>query len=345
MVDDNNVCNQVVAAIKENTGLDIQYDAGRVIIKQHVGSAVMECAFPARFIEEVAGDNPLGLQEINPTTILIAQEIPVQVRADLRRKKIGYLDVLGNAYLEAPPIFLMLEMQKVTKAEKLHAEKKLLPRPGIARAFNETGLRLLFALLNEPGLEKLPLRELAQKTGLALGTMHNIMAALKELKYLRIRGKNKVLTDKRDLLEKWANNFPDQLRPRILVGAYRPLQTAPEWWKAADINGLDACWGGEPGAELLTQYLQAERLTLYVFDTRADENIKKHPAIMRLRLIPDPNGTVEVLRAFWPKPEKEPVMPYAPPLVVYADLLATRDGRNREVAQRVYDDHLLQLVE
>lgn len=344
MVGERDICGRALTALKENTGLDVQYDAGKIIIKQRAGSVVLECTFPARFVGEVAGDNPLDLQSADPTTILIAREIPAQIRVSLRRKKIGYLDASGNAYLDTPPIFLMLEMQKATKAEQPHAKKNILPRPGTIRAFNETGLRLLFALLGEPGLEKLPLRELAQKTGLALGTVHNIMAALKELKYLRIRGKNKVLVDKRELLEKCANNFPDQLRPRILVGTYRPLQAAPDWWKTADLAGLDACWGGEPGADLLTHYLQAERLTLYVFDNRAGDNIKTHPAIVRLRLIPDPNGTVEVLRAFWPKPEKGPIMPHAPPLVVYADLLATRDGRNREIAQRVYDGHLLRIA-
>lgn len=338
MIDETTIRRQVLATIKEHTGLDIRYEADNVIINQCIGQMQIAGAFPAKFARHVVDGIPLGLPITNPPTILIAPEIPATVRADLRRQKIGYLDGLGNAYLDAPPIFMMVELQPAAKAGKLRTEKPLAPRPDTTRAFNETGLRLLFALLNEPGLEKLPYRELAQKTGLALGTIHNVIAALKELKYLRTRGKTKVLLDKRDLLEKCVNNFPDQLRPRLHLGTYRPLQVTPDWWKTADLTGLDACWGGEPGAELLTRYLQAERLTLYVFgDTRPD--------LKRLPLINDPKGTVEIMRAFWPKPEKVPDMPYAPPLVIYADLLVTRDDRNREAAQRIYDDYLLQIIE
>lgn len=338
MTDETAIRQQILTALKERTGLDIRYEAENIIINQCLGQVQMASAFPVKFAGHVVDDIPLGLQVTNPPNILIAPEIPATVRADLRRQKIGYLDGLGNAYLDAPPIFLLVEMQPAAKAGKLRPEKALAPRPDTTRAFNETGLRLLFALLNEPGLEKLPYRELAQKTGLALGTVHNAIAALKELKYLRIRGKTKVLVDKRDLLEKYVNNFPDQLRPRLHLGTYRPLQAAPDWWKTADLTGLGACWGGEPGAELLTRYLQAERLTLYVFgDTLT--------AMERLRLIPDPMGTVEIMRAFWPKLEKDLDKPCAPPLVVYADLLATRNDRNRETAQRIYDDYLLQIIE
>lgn len=338
MIDETTIRQQVLATIKERTGLDIRYEAENIIINQCIGQMQIAGAFPAKFAGHVVDGIPLGLPVTNPPTILIAPEIPAPVRADLRRQKMGYLDGLGNAYLDAPPIFIMVELQPAAKAGKLRAEKALAPRPDTTRAFNETGLRLLFALLNEPGLEKLPYRELAQKTGLALGTVHNVIAALKELKYLRTRGKTKVLVDKRDLLEKCVNNFPDQLRPRLHLGTCRPLQATPDWWKTADLTGLDAYWGGEPGAELLTRYLQAERLTLYTFgDTR--------PIFERLRLIPDTKGTVEIMRAFWPKPEKEPNNLCAPALVIYADLLATRNDRNRETAQRIYDDYLLQFIE
>jgi len=330
--------HQILAALKERTGLDILYDAGNIVINQVVGQTQMTGAFPARFVRNVKDGIPPGLQVTNPPTILVAPEIPAPVRADLRRQKIGYLDGLGNAYLDAPPIFLMVEMQEAAKTKKTRTDKIPVTRPGTIRAFNEAGLQLLFALLDEPGLVKLTYRELAQKTGLALGTVHNAIADLKELKYLRTRGKTKILLDKRGLLDKCINNFPDQLRPRLHLGTYRPAQTAPGWWKAADLMGLDACWGGEPGAELLTHYLQAERLTLYVFGDTT-------PALQRLRLIPDPKGTVEVMRAFWPKPEQMPDNHCAPLLVIYADLLATRDGRNKETAQRIYDDYLLPIIE
>lgn len=52
---------------------------------------------------------------------------------------------------------------------------------------------------------------------------------------------------------------------------------------------------------------------------------------MRHRLRPDPNGTVEILDAFWTPPSSS-AEPIAPLLLVYADLMTSLDGRNREVA-------------
>ena len=330
---------QMLSNLKRLTGLDIQLEANNIIIKQNIGQAKVASAFHVQFMDQVIDTYPPGLVATNPPIILMAPEILAPVRAELRRQKIGYLDNFGNAYLDAPPIFLMLEPQPIIKAKNQREKNAATARPGINRAFNEAGLRLLFALLNEPGLEKLTYRELAEKTGLALGTVNNAINALKDLKYLRTRGKTKVLLEKRELLEKWANNFPDQLRPRLQWGTFRTLQTEPGWWKTADLAGTGACWGGESGAELLAGFLQAERLTLYVF---GDTNTA---VLQRLRLIPDPKGTIGIMHAFWPKREKEETLPTAPPLVVYADLLATRDGRNRETAERIYDDYLLQLVE
>lgn len=339
MTDELIIRQQVLTNLRAKTGLDIQLDANNIAIKQYVGQAQLATVLPARFENRVIDVCPAGLTATNPPIVLMAPEILEPARTELRRQKIGYLDNKGNAYLDAPPIFLMLEPQPAGKAKERPEKKVAANRPGINRAFNEAGLRLLFALMTEPGLEKLAYRELAQRTGLALGTAHNVMNALKELKFLRIRGKTRGLLEKRELLEKWVNNFPDQLRPRLHWGTYRTLHTGHDWWKTVDLAGTNACWGGEPGGELLTNFLQAERQTLYVFG-------ETHTAaLQRLRLIPDPRGTVEILHAFWPRREKEEAQVTAPPLVVYADLLATRDGRNRETAERIYDAYLLPLVE
>jgi hypothetical protein len=58
----------------------------------------------------------------------------------------------------------------------------------------------------------------------------------------------------------------------------------------------------------------------------------------------DVRGNIEVLEVFWDADcdwnDKEVVHP----LLVYADLLATRDARNLETARRLYDDHIAGLV-
>ena len=104
------------------------------------------------------------------------------------------------------------------------------------------------------------------------------------------------------------------------------------------LETFGAYWGGEYGAEQLTRYLKAERFTIYVPGTPP-------PALMtkaRMRLATD--GNTEVLEAFWHTQLVENLTTIAPPLLIYADLMATADPRNLEAAKEVYDRFLEPLV-
>jgi hypothetical protein len=56
--------------------------------------------------------------------------------------------------------------------------------------------------------------------------------------------------------------------------------------------------------------------------------------IKLLKLIPDPTGNIELLEAFWHDElnTAHAKRGIAPELVVYADLLASMDSRNTEIA-------------
>ena len=63
--------------------------------------------------------------------------------------------------------------------------------------------------------------------------------------------------------------------------------------------------------------------------------------VKRHRLRADPNGNVEVLDTFWNfHPPRGTPPDLVPPLLVYADLMATLDPRNLEVAKRIRAEHL-----
>jgi hypothetical protein len=62
--------------------------------------------------------------------------------------------------------------------------------------------------------------------------------------------------------------------------------------------------------------------------------------VAALRLRANPAGNVEVLDAFW-NFESDPQFPdVVPPVLAYADLLATRDGRNIETANMIYEQRI-----
>jgi hypothetical protein len=90
------------------------------------------------------------------------------------------------------------------------------------------------------------------------------------------------------------------------------------------LDKIEAVWGGEMAAALFTDHLVANTGCI---DCWGDQR----SVLLSQRLRPDPNGPIELLHAFWLRPDTlEAVV--APTLLVYADLMAGNDDRSREVA-------------
>ena len=56
------------------------------------------------------------------------------------------------------------------------------------------------------------------------------------------------------------------------------------------------------------------------------------------------NGNVEVLKKFWAFDYPWNYEGIAPPLLVYADLIATGNDRNIEAARTIYDKFILRFI-
>ena len=54
------------------------------------------------------------------------------------------------------------------------------------------------------------------------------------------------------------------------------------------------------------------------------------------RLMPDKNGEIEVLYLFWKQEDGKTV----PPLLVYADLMLEGGKRNKETAEKIYNEYI-----
>src|SRR5689334_12024498 len=83
-----------------------------------------------------------------------------------------------------------------------------------------------------------------------------------------------------------------------------------------------AYWGGEPAAEKLTQYLKPAQFTIYTRDP-----ITRLVAAGRMRAAE--NGNVEILQKSWNFGGDPNAPDLVPPVLVYADPVATNDSRNR----------------
>ena len=262
--------------------------------------------------------------------VIIIPQVSADMADRLRNDDTQFMDTAGNCYINQPPMYLFIKGNKVKGAVKA---------PVVGRAFKQTGLRVLYALLCNPGLEDETYRTIAAKTNVALGMVNWVLKELSELGYLVETGKGRArhlhLIEKEKLLERWITGYAEQLRPKLLMGRYRG---ANGWWQKATLNTEQAQWGGEVAAGKLTDYLKPHKITVYV------DKDDPEAVLIRNRLKEDPEGDVELLHRFW---QPDTIVPHGDtvhPILIYADLLATGNQRNIETARILYDEHIVQFL-
>ncbi len=259
--------------------------------------------------------------------LLVTRYVTPQMADHMKEMGIQFIDTAGNAYINEPPLFIFIKGNRPVDRH---------PKERPTRAFQPTGLQVVFAILCNPGLENEPFRQIAKVANAALGTVGWVMRDLKKMGYLLDRGKRgRHLLRKKELLERWVTIYPDHLRPKNLVGRYRAADI--EWWKAEELTNFTAYWGGEIAAAKLTKYLKPQVITIYVKE-------KPGRLLLKHRIMKEPNGNIEVLKAFWNFEYDWPFPNLVHPILIYADLLATGDIRNIETAEIIYERELVRFI-
>ena len=283
-----------------------------VEVKENVTRTLIGILYHKRLLSIQHAERVLVTRYINPKL------------ADLMKEDdIPFIDTAGNAYINKPPLFIFVKGNKIR--EKDHVKPP-------ARAFRPAGLQVIFALLTNKDLENATYREIARKAGVALGTVDRIMRDLRQMGYLIEMGKRgRRLTDKFNLFIRWVNAYPEELRPKKLIGRYRA--DTFDWWKQADIEKFQAYWGGEIAAAMLTKYLKPEKIAIYTRQPLG-ELMLKH------KIRKDPKGNIEIYEVFWEFEYPWKHKNIVPPILIYADLLATGDKRNIETADIVYEQEI-----
>jgi hypothetical protein len=168
----------------------------------------------------------------------------------------------------------------------------------------------------------------------ALGGVPAALQDLQQQGHLAVLGRQRRLHATRRLLDAWALAYARRLRPKTLHAVYAtPMFDAWADWGLAPTDGL---WGGEPAAKLLTNYLRPGVLTLYA--RRLPPQLLAKQRMSRAEGQAD--RVLEWRLPFWGALPPGPRPDTVPPVLVYADLLATGDGRCIETAQVVYEQYL-----
>jgi len=193
----------------------------------------------------------------------------------------------------------------------------------------------LFQLMSNPDNLQLSYRELAKLSDISIGSVSNIMKELEEQRFVLKTKNKKALKNKTELLQRWVIAYNDVLRQKLLVKRMS-FASKSEYtrWNNIDLSSVSekTVWGGECAAGILTRNLTPANYTIYTDGTW--QSVGKS-----LKLIPDDNGKVEILRLFYKADEQNTVSP----LLIYADLMGSGDSRNIEIAEMILNNELQHL--
>ena len=261
-------------------------------------------------------------REENLPILLVTKYIPSAIAKYFVEEGINYIDTAGNCNIRQNDLLLIIEGKKTER----------LPKTKQSRAFQEAGIKLIYCLLVNPDNINKSLRELSEMSDIALGSVSTIIQELVELKFILKTKNKKVLKNKSELLQRWVVAYNDVLRPKLLIKKMSFVNKSDyaNWHNLnVSIFPEKTLWGGECAASILTKSITPANFTIYTDQTW--QSVGKS-----LKLIPDNEGKVEVLRLFNISKEEDTVSP----LLIYADLMNSGESRNLETAEIILNNEL-----
>ncbi|SCZ68374.1 hypothetical protein SAMN03097708_03304 [Thiohalomonas denitrificans] len=290
-----------------------------------LGQNVLDAEIKARLTPATLGPALAQLKYLPGPAVLVAPYVTPPMAERLKALDVPFIDAAGNAFLHMGETFVFVTGRKPARVPI---------KARTLRVFRATGLRIVFALLCVPELANAPYREVAEKAGVALGSVNVAFNELTRLGFLqKTKARGRVLEQRQRLVDTWVDAYARELRPRLNPRRFRVDRL--DWWKDEDLARLDLWLGGEPAAAVLTRYLRPQVVTLYGGAGFAD-------LARRIRPVKDEHGNFEVLEPFWRFEVTQPVPGHhlTPPLLVYADLLSTAEERNLETAAMIRERYL-----
>ena len=345
------ILDRAIQAVVRETGLRLEIDDRLTRVRDYAVDAFIRLGpdnLPlAVEIRKWAQHANLGaliqrVKQLPVPGILAADYVNPQMAGKLRQEGVQFIDAAGNAFLNQPPVYIYVTGHRPN-------EPRFTPtQEGAKRAFEPKGLMVIYAFLIHPELINAPYREIAERAGVAVGTVGWVINGLKAGGFIHDGGgrQQRRVVNHRKLLDRWVEAYPEKLKPKQWMGDF--LADDPYWWQKINIRHYDGYWGGEVAGALYTDYLKPEVATVYL------------PEHARARLLRDARlrkatewtgegaGMVRIYRPFWPEvlnknaPELRDGLVH--PLLAYADLVATGDTRNMEVAQRLFDERIAQHI-
>lgn len=244
--------------------------------------------------------------------LLLAPHIRPQQAAVLERADIDYIDLAGNAHLQAPGLLVHVEGRKPAKE----------PRPALGRP-QKGWIKAVMAILIHPELINAPYRVLAEQADVALGTVGGCMTDL-AARGLLLDGKDgRRVGDRQTLVALWVQAYVEGLRPKLKERRLQVRADAKQeiWQRLRTVmRGEPWALTGADAAERRTHFFRTEETEIYApLRALEDRNTQKalvaQPAARAGNLLViEPPGPLAI-------PDKhDHDFPVAPDLLAYAEL-------------------------
>lgn len=346
---ERDILEQAIQAVGQETGLRLHIEKWDARVDHQPVDAIIrfepvDLTLGVR-IKNWAQHTNLGalihqIEQIPRGGLLAADYVNPRMADRLRHQGVQFIDTAGNAYIDHPPVYIFV----TGKRPKTRAVMST--KGGARRAFEPKGLVVIFAFLCHPELVDAPYREIAARTGVAIGTVGWVLNGLKAAGFMHNGGarKGRRLVHCRKLLERWVEAYPEKLQPKQQVGQF--IADDPYWWKKIDIRRYDGCWGGEIAAARYTNYLKPKVATLYLPEPTRTRLLRDARLRKATEGVEERAGSVHIYRPFWLQPpeasDDECQDGLVHPILVYADLVATAEPRNLEAARKINDQYIAQ---
>ena len=257
----------------------------------------------------------------NRPVLLVAKYINPNMFDRLVGMGLNILDCAGNCHIRYMngniPIFHL-----INKGEKnVFAKEKAYP------VFQDAGIKVIFYLLQDRDNANNAYREIQENTGVALGTVKNVIDELVARNFIIVTDKGRTLKNRKALLDLWIENYNQVLKPKLLMGrlAFRTNEQRTNWQAMKLPEGM--YWGGESAINMIDNYLEPGAFDIYT-------NVPTAYLMKTGFVRQDTNGEIKVYQKFW-KWETENHL--APLILVYADLMGSNNSRCLEAANRLME--------
>ena len=340
---ESNILTQALLALKGETGLD--FAVGEQLSINNKADSLILTSSQTIAVEVKRNIRPAHLgaiiqriKELQPIGLLVADYVNPNIAKTLKDNDVQYMDACGNIYLNLPPIYVNITGQKPVLETKQETNK----------AFDISGLKLIYGFLCDKNLVGANYREIAEQTGIALGAVGKVLNGLVDAGYLVDQGTagERQLINRRKLLDRWVEAYPEKLKPKLRVGEFISDDTS--WWKTFDIAKFGAYWGGEVGAEKYTSYLKPQMATVYLPEASGNKLLAAAKLRKAIEWTGDGPGIVRIYRPFWTDKLQHAstllMQDTVHPILIYADLIASADSRNLETARMLYDSTIAEYI-